>query len=94
MLTGIYLCVEHARINATNQPMTVQPRNRFTRKIPIKSALWRASIVGRKYIIAERNRKVMFSPLSRERGPDEDLRSLLLIRLESADCSIPAKPKF
>src|SRR5216683_5065000 len=64
ILTGIYLSVEHAQINATNQPMTVQARNRLTRKIPIKSALCRASIVGRKYIMAERNRKVMFSPLS------------------------------
>jgi hypothetical protein len=64
ILTGMYLSAEQAQINATNQPMTVQPASRFTRRIPIKSALCRAKIVGRKYRIAERNRKVMFSPLS------------------------------
>jgi len=90
----MYFSVEQAQIKATNQPMTVQPRNKFTRKIPIKSALWRASIVGRKYIIAERNRKVMFSPLPTSMAQTKILRSLLLIRLDSADCSTPAKPKF
>jgi len=44
----MYLSVEQAQINAINQPITVQPARRFTRKIPIKSALCRARIVGRK----------------------------------------------
>jgi len=44
--------------------MTVQPMSKFTRNIPMKSALCRARIVGRKYNIAERIRKVMISPLS------------------------------
>lgn len=45
----------------------------------MKSALRRASIVGRKYKIAERIRKVMISPLSFELGPRRAPRSLLLI---------------
>jgi hypothetical protein len=65
--TGMYLSAEQAQIKAMNQPMIVQPRSRFTRRIPIKSALCRATSVGRKYRIAERNRKVMFSPLPFER---------------------------
>jgi hypothetical protein len=48
ILTGMYLSAEQAQINAINQPMTVQPASRFTRKIPIKSALCLASMVGRK----------------------------------------------
>lgn len=48
ILTGLYLSAEQAQINAINQPMTVHPASRLTRKIPMKSALCRASIVGRK----------------------------------------------
>jgi hypothetical protein len=48
IVTGTYLSVEQAQISAINQPMTVQPASRFTRNIPIKSALCRANIVGRK----------------------------------------------
>src|SRR6266850_4405397 len=62
--TGTYLSAAHAQINATNQPMTVQPNSKFTIKTPVKSLLCRAMIVGRKYRSAERIRNVTFSPLS------------------------------
>jgi hypothetical protein len=62
--TGTYLSGEQAQINAINQPITVHPKRKFTRKMPIISALCRPMIVGRKYRSADRIRKVMFSPLS------------------------------
>jgi len=64
ILTGTYLSPEQAQINAINQPMTVQPKSKFTMKMPTESELCRPIMVERKYRSAERTRKVMFSPLS------------------------------
>jgi hypothetical protein len=66
--TGTYLSAEQAQIKATNQPITVQPRMKFTRKMPITSALCRPIMVGRKYRSAQRIRKVMTSLLQLEFG--------------------------
>jgi hypothetical protein len=42
--------------------MTVQPNSRFTRKMPMASALCRPMIVGKKYSKIEKNRKNIFAP--------------------------------
>src|SRR5258706_1309026 len=48
-----------AQMNATTQPTTVQPSNRFTRKIRPASDFSRPIIVGRKYIKPRNSRKSM-----------------------------------
>src|SRR5207253_10693300 len=61
--TGAYLCSAQAQIRATNQPMMVQPKSRFTRKMAVASGLSRAMIVGRKYSRTEKNRNnIMHTP--------------------------------
>jgi len=48
-LTWLYDSAVHAHRNAITHPMNVQPRNRFSRKIPPASLLFRPIIDGRKY---------------------------------------------
>src|ERR1700741_2953465 len=54
--TGAYGSAEHAQIKAITQPITVQPRNRFSRKMPAASRLSRPIIAGRKYSRIMKNR--------------------------------------
>jgi hypothetical protein len=59
----MYRSAEHAQISAINQPMTVQPKSKFTMKMPTESGLCRPIMVGRKYRSPERIRKVIiFTP--------------------------------
>jgi hypothetical protein len=64
ILTGTYRSAEQAQISAINQPMTVQPKSKFTMKMAAESAWCRPIMVGRKYRSAERIINVTFSPLS------------------------------
>src|SRR5260370_26323183 len=64
ILTGTYLSPEQAQINAINQPMTVQPKSKFTMKMPTESELCRPIMAGRKYRSAESIINVQDSPLS------------------------------
>jgi len=57
-----YLSGERAQMSATIQPTTVQPNSRFTKKIPMTSALFRPRIVGMKYSRPKRIKNRIFAP--------------------------------
>ena len=70
-----------------NQPITVHPRNRFTRMIPAASRLSRPMIVGRKYSRVKQSRVSKVHPFRHSLGAaDTPARLYWLIRRHPQEC--------
>jgi hypothetical protein len=87
ILTGLYGSDVHAQRRAMNQPITVHPRNRFTRMIPAASRLSRPMIVGRKYSRVKESRVSKVHPFRHSLGAaDTPARLYWLIRRHPQEC--------